>query len=132
MLSSVKRVRSEGSITYLAPLGLGQYAAIIDANGGESHADIAFLSSEELQEEFDMKRLHALKLKRWLEKCGDAVALPPPIPFGGGAAIATRAGSAAETQDATGALTTLQRGARDVAEEEIRWDEGAERRAGAW
>ena len=59
-------VDSESSASYLTSLGLTRYVAVIDEAGGESPSDIADFTQAELIEQFGMKRLHAKKLRKWL------------------------------------------------------------------
>ena len=56
----------KSSASYLIPLNLTQYVAVIDEAGGELPVDIADFTQAELIEEFGMKRLHAKKLRKWL------------------------------------------------------------------
>lgn len=55
------------SAMYLAPLNLTQYITVIDLAGGKLPSDIAAFTQAELIKKFEMKRLHAKKLRKWLD-----------------------------------------------------------------
>ena len=77
---------ARSSASYLAPLNLAEYVTVVDAAGGELPSDIADFTQAELIEEFGMKRLHAKKLRKWLdtraasaEVAGASGAPSPPL-----------------------------------------------------
>ena len=97
--------KQKSSASYLAPLDLIEYVAVIDAAGGELPSDIADFTQAELIEEFGMKRLHAKKLRKWLDTraassemaCDSDTPSPPLLPLAsaGGGAAATKQSDAA-------------------------------------
>jgi hypothetical protein len=100
--SSEVAIDSDSSASYLTPLGLTRYVAVIDEAGGESPSDIADFTQAELIEQFGMKRLHAKKLRKWLDTLdaaagGEATSSAgssSPNPAGGGAAATKQSGAA--------------------------------------
>ena len=67
LTSAPPTLPTKSSASYLAPLNLAEYVTVVDAAGGELPSDIADFTQAELIEEFGMKRLHAKKLRKWLD-----------------------------------------------------------------